>query len=83
MIQRGTQAPVVVVLERDKPERLQHALRRLAHGTKNLSHTVDRALLSLKGNFDEVTTGKRTRQLQQSSGCGNGLEFSFSVPAIF
>ncbi len=83
MIERRAQAAVVVVLERNEAERLQHAIRRLPRGAEDLRHAVHRAGLRLKGNFDEVALRQRMRQLQQATGRGNGLEFSFGAPAVF
>ena len=83
MVQRRPQTAVVIVLERDEAERLQHAIRRLPHGTEDFSHAVHRARLRLKCDFDEVAGSQRLRQLQQSASHRNSLEFSFSVPAIF
>ena len=69
MIERSAQAAVVIVLERDEAERLQHAIRRLLRGAEYLRHAVYRALLSLKGDLDKVAATQRTRQLQQAA-CG-------------
>jgi hypothetical protein len=74
---------MVVVLDRDEAERLQYAIRCLSHGAEDLGHGVDWARLRLKCNFDEIALRQRTRQLQQSARRRDGLEFSFSVPAIF
>jgi len=83
MIERRAQAPVIVIFERDKAERLEHSIFRFPHGTEYFSHGAYRTGLGLKGNFDEIALGKRTRQSQQSARRRNGLEFSVSVSAIF
>ena len=74
---------MIVVFERHEAERLEHALRRLLYRRQDLGHAVDWARLRLKRNFDEITLRQRLRQLQQSAGHRNDLEFSFSAPAIF
>lgn len=83
VIERRAQAAVVVILERDKAERLQHSIPSLLHGAEYLGHGAYRARLRLKGNFDEIALGKWTRHSQQSARRRNGLEFSVSVPAVF
>ena len=83
VIERSPQAAVVVILQRDEAEGLEHARCSLAHGTQNLCHAVNRTRLGLKRNFYEVAFSQRTRQLQESAGYRYGLEFSFSVPAVF
>ena len=74
---------MVVIVERDEAERLKHAICRLADGAENLGHTAHGPRLRLKCKFDEGSISERTRQLQQAASRRNGLEFSFSVPAIF
>jgi hypothetical protein len=74
---------MVLVLQSDEAERLLHAVRHLPHGAENLGHSVHRPSLRLKGNFDEVALCQRLGQLQQATGHGNGLEFSFSAAAVF
>ena len=54
VIERGAQAAMVVVLKRDKTERLQYAIGQLSHRGENFGHAVHRAGLRLKSNFDEV-----------------------------
>ena len=83
MIDRGTQTPMIVILERDETKRLQHASICLSHGSEDFSHAVHRARLRLKREFDERTGSQSMRQLQQSASHGNGLEFGFCAPAIF
>ncbi len=74
---------MVVILDRHKAERLQHAVIELAGRTENFGHPVHRAGLRLEGNFDEVTFAKRLRQAQQTSGYRDGLEFRFRTAAVF
>jgi hypothetical protein len=83
VIERGPQAAMVVILKRHKAERLQHALCHLLHRAEDFGHSVHRASLRLEGNFHEVTLRQRLRQLQQATGNGNGLEFSFGAAAVF
>jgi hypothetical protein len=83
MIERRTQAAIVVILKRDKAEGLEHNILRLSHRAEDLSHSAHRARLRLKRNFHEIALGKRTRQFQQPTRSRNSLEFSFSVSAIF
>ena len=74
---------MVVVLERNKAEWLQHSVRRLAHGAEDFGHAVHRTSLRLERDFDEVALSQRLGQMQQSAGRRNGLEFRFCAPAIF
>lgn len=74
---------MVVVLECDEAERLQYAVGQFPHRGKNLGHAVHWAGLSLKGNFDEVALPQGVSHLQQAPRHRNGLEFSFSAPAVF
>ena len=83
MIKRRPQPSVIVIFKRDKSKRLQHAGVRLAHGAEHFGHAAHRPRLGLKRDFDKIALAQRTRNLKQSAGDGNGLEFSFSVPAIF
>ncbi len=83
MIKRGPQPAMVVILERDEAERLQHAVRLLLRGTENFGHPVHRPGLRLKSNFDEVALRQTVRQLQKAASHGNGLEFSFRASAVF
>jgi hypothetical protein len=64
---------MVVILDRNEAERLQHANSRLPHRTQDLGHGSYRARLRLKRDFDEIALGQRTLQLQQSSGRRNGF----------
>ena len=83
VIERNAQAAVVIILERDKAERLEHAFLRLRHGAEYLCHGAYRARLRLKCNFDKIALGQRARQSQQSARRRNGVEFCSSVPAVF
>ena len=83
VIERGAQAAMVVVLKRDEAERLQDSAGRLAHGTQDFRHAVNRAGLRLKGHLDEVALRQRLRQLQQAAGDGDGLKFRFCAAAVF
>jgi hypothetical protein len=83
MIQRSPQAAMIVVLKRDEAKWLKHAIGRLSHRTEDFRHAMDWARLRLECNFNKIALAQRTRQLQQSAGRGDGLEFSFCVPAVF
>lgn len=74
---------MVVIFNSDESERLQHALSRFLHGAEDFGHAMNRASLSLKGDFNEVALRQRLRQAQQSAGCGNGLKFRFRAAAVF
>jgi hypothetical protein len=74
---------MVIILKRDETEWLEHACVRLPHRTQDFGHAMHRARLRLKGEFDERAVPQRMRQLQQSPGHGNGLEFSFGAAAVF
>jgi hypothetical protein len=63
MIERGAQAAMVVILERDEAEWLQYAVGHFPHRSKNFGHAVHRAGLRLKGNFYEVTLSQGLGQL--------------------
>jgi hypothetical protein len=73
VIERRTQAAMIVVLKRHESKGLQYAIRLLPHRTKNFGHAVDWPRLRLKGNFHEVALPQGMGQLQQPSGRGNGL----------
>jgi hypothetical protein len=83
VIERRSQAAMVIILKRDEAERLQYAAGHLAHGTEDFGHAMNWAGLGLKGNFDKVTLSQTMGHLQQPTGHGNGLEFSFCTPAVF
>src|ERR1700730_2863753 len=83
VIERRSQAAMVIILKRDEAERLQYAAAPRARGTEYLSLAMSWAGLSLKGNFDKVTLSQTMGHLQQPAGHGNGLEFSFRTPAVF
>lgn len=83
MIDGRPQTAMVVILERDEAERLQHASICLSHGSEDFSHAMHRTRLRLKCQFDERTGSQSVRQLQQSASHGNGLEFGFCASAIF
>jgi len=53
MVHRGSQAAMVVILERNKTEGLEHAIRPLTHGLKDFGHAVHWARLRLKRKFDK------------------------------
>ena len=74
---------MVVILERDEAERLQHAIRLLLRRAEDFGHAVHRPGLRLKSNFDEVALRQTVRQLQQPASHGNSLEFRFRAPAVF
>ena len=74
---------MVVVFECDKAERLQDAVLQAPHGAEDFGHSVYRARLRLKGNFNEVSLRQRLRQPEQATGYGNGLQFCFGAAAIF
>jgi hypothetical protein len=83
VIERRTQAAMIIIFECNESKRLQNSVERFSHGGENFSHAVYRPGLSLKRNFDEVTFCQRLCQPEQASGHGNGLEFRLGAPAIF
>jgi len=83
MLERGAQAAMVFVLERHKAERLQNTVECLAHWAEDFGHAVHRPGLGLKRDFYEVALPQRLGQIQQASGCRDGLEFCFCATAIF
>jgi hypothetical protein len=83
VVERCAQAAIVIVLESDEAEWLQHTVGHLAHRTEHFGHGVYRTSLRLKGNLDKVTLRQGLRQTQQTSGRGNSLEFGFSAAAVF
>jgi len=83
VVERGAQAAVVLVFERDESKGLQYAIGHLPHRRQNLRHAVHWTSLRLKSNFDEVAASQRMRQPKQTASYGNGLEFSFSASAVF
>jgi hypothetical protein len=83
VIERGSQAAMVVILQRYESEGLQNAIGHLPHRGENFGHAVHRAGLRLKSYFDEVALSQGMGQLQQATSHGNRLEFSFCAPAVF
>lgn len=83
MVQRRTQAAMVVVFNRYEAESLQHAVRHFSHRAENFGHAVNRPGLRLEGNFDEVALGQGLGQTEQASRDGNCLEVGFCAAAIF
>ncbi len=74
---------MIIILKRYETKRLKHSIRCFVRRAEDFGHAVHRPGLRLEGNFDEITLPERTGQIQQAAGHGNGLEFSFSAPAIF
>ena len=74
---------MIVILKRDESKGLEDSGIRLSHGSEDFSHAVHGARLRLKCEFDERTGSQSMRQLQESTGHGNRLEFGFCAPAIF
>jgi hypothetical protein len=74
---------MVVVLQRNEAEGLQHTIVHFPHRRKNFGHAVHRTGLRLKSNFDKVALSQRMGHLQQAASHGNSLEFGFGAPAIF
>lgn len=83
MIERGAQPAMVVVFNGHKTEWLQHAVLQAPRRAEDFCHSVDRAGLRLKGDFDEVSLRQRLRDAQQASGHGDGLQFGFGAAAVF
>lgn len=74
---------MVVVLERNEAERLKNAFCSSTRCSKDFGHTMHRSGLGLKCKLHKTTVSQRMLHLQQSTGNGNGLQFSFRAPAIF
>ena len=74
---------MVVILERDKTERLQDAVRGLSRRAEDFGHAVHRARFGLKGNFYKVALRELMRQPQQPTRGRNGLEFCSGAAAVF
>jgi len=83
VIERDSQATVIIVFESNEAEWLQHAVLHILHGAKGFGHSVDWASLGLKRHFDEVALGQRTCQTQQASSDRNGLKVCLGTAAIF
>ena len=83
MIERRPQAAMVVIFERNEAERLQHTVTHFPRRAEDFSHAVHGPGLRLKSNFDEVALAQRMSHPQQAAGHRDGLEFSFSAPAVF
>jgi hypothetical protein len=83
MVERGTEAAMVVVFDGHEAEGLQHAVSEFAHRAEDFGHTVHWPSLRLEGDFDEVSLAKRMLQAEQASGGGNGLKFGFRATSVF
>jgi len=58
MIERRSQAAVVIIFDSHKAECLQHALGRLPHGAEDFGHAVHGACLRLERDFDKIALGE-------------------------
>ena len=74
---------MIVILDRNKAERLQNAVIEAPHRAQDFGHPVNRAGLRLKSDFHKVTFPQALGQAQQSTGCGDALQFGFCAAAIF
>lgn len=83
VIERTAQPPVVIILNGDEPERLQHAFGNAPHRAQDFGHSMNRAGLCLEGDFNEVSLPERLSQTKQPAGSGDGLELSFRAAAVF
>ncbi|MFZ0731580.1 MAG: hypothetical protein WAM79_04575 [Candidatus Sulfotelmatobacter sp.] len=83
MIERRAQPTVVVILDGNETEWLQHSVGYTSHRAQDFRHTMHGASLRLKGDFHEVSLRERMRQAKQASSGGDGLEFCFCAAAIF
>jgi hypothetical protein len=83
VIERGSQAAMVVVLNSHEAEGLQHAVIQLPRRAQDFGHGVHRSGLRLKGNLYEIALSQRMGDPQQASGYGDGLQFSFGASAVF
>src|SRR5580658_8522913 len=63
-IERHAQLAVVIVSQGNKAERLQTRALKLARRAQHFSHAADGAGAGVEGDFDEISGGKLTRQLQ-------------------
>jgi hypothetical protein len=83
VFQRCAQTPVIIVLKRNEPEWLEHAIRHTSHRAENLGHAVYRTSLRLEGNLDEVSFAERLWEAKQSARRGDRLQFRFCAAAVF
>jgi len=83
MIKRRTQAPMVIVFNRDEAEGLKDTVRHLSRRAEEFGHAMHRSRLRLERNLDEIARPKRLRETKQASGHGNGLKFGFGAAAVF
>ena len=74
---------MVVILERNKAERLKNTLSSSTRCSKDFGHTMHRPGLGLKCEFHKAAVIQGMLHLQQPAGNGNRLQFSFCAPAIF
>jgi len=83
VIERGAEAAVVVVFERDEAEGLQDSVGRFLRWAQNFGHAVYRSGLGLKCDFDEDSLTQRLREAKQASGGRDGLESGFGAASVF
>jgi hypothetical protein len=83
MVHGSSQPPVIVIFEGDEAEGLQNARIRFARGRENFGHSVHRARLRLKCEFDKRSASQGLLHLQQASGNGNRLKFRSCAASIF
>jgi len=58
------QYAVIVIAQRNEPERLEHATRRGPYRAQHFCHTLHVAGVRLKSNLDEIAIGKRPGQMK-------------------
>ena len=74
-IERHAQFAVIIVVESDKTEGLHAGALVLAGWLQHFGHAADSAGAGVECDFDEIAGGEFMRQLQQTPGDGNELEF--------
>lgn len=73
---------VVIIIQRDKPERLKNAAWRRADRIEHFGHALYVAGMRLEGHFDEIASAQSLRQLQQATRRGNDLQTGLSAKTV-
>ena len=73
---------MIIVIERDKAERLEDAPLTLSDWVQHFRHAMHLAGVGLESDFHEVALRQSSRQLKQASGDRNDLNVTLGLLAV-
>jgi len=76
------QYTMMIVVERDETERLEHHVGPAAYWFQHFGHALHIARLGLECDLDEVTFRQRLRHLQKTAGGGDCLQLGLGALAV-